>query len=132
MAGIWLEWFGGPASMGLKILGAILWGGTSILFSVGSRRMREVWLDGPDLLVLTSGRWVRVPLEDVTGMTENRGQKVKTIKLTLRPGSTLGTTVRFIPLHRFQAPFTEHPLIGELKERKRLLSGGSGNRNLHP
>ena len=132
MAGIWLELFGEPASMGLKVLGVAIWAGTSTLFTAWSRRIYQVWIHGSDLIVLSSGRRHRVPLQDVTEIAETRAQKIKTIRLSFRPGSPLGPTIRFIPVHRFQAPFSEHPVIGELKERKRLLAGAGKNRELRP
>jgi hypothetical protein len=125
MAGIWFENVGEPAALSLKILGGVLWAGTSILFTVWSRGIYHVWLDGPDLIVLGSTRRIRVPLHDIVGMSETRGQRVKTIKLNLRAGSHLGSSIRFIPKHRMQVPFSEHPIIRELKERKRSLAGAS-------
>ena len=125
MVGIWLELFGEPATMGLKILGGAMWAGTSILFTVWSRGIYHVRLKGADLIVSSDGRDVRVPLTDITGMSETRGQRVKTIKLTLRPGSSLGTAIRFIPKTQLQAPFSEHPVIKELKEARRRLAGAS-------
>lgn len=128
IAGIWLELFGAPEPMGIKLLGVVLWAGTSILFTALSRAIHHVWLDGSDLIVSIDGRDVRIPLTDVTKMSESRGQRVKTIKLTLRPGSFLGTTLHFIPKGQLQAPFSEHPIIKELKERKGELAGESGRR----
>ena len=132
MAGIWLELFGEPASMSVKILGAIIWAGTSVLFTGWSRRIHQVWLQGTDLIVSAAGRRIRVPLQDVIGISETRGQKIKTIKLSLRPGSPLGPTVHFIPASRLQAPFSEHPLIEELKDAKRALAGIDGKGKLRP
>lgn len=125
MVGIWLELFGEPATLGLKVLGGAIWAGTSILLTAWSRRVHHVWLDGSDLIVSSEGRDVRIRLADVTGMSETRGQRVKTIKLTLRPGSPLGSSIRFIPKNRLQAPFSEHPIITELKENKRSLAGAN-------
>jgi len=126
MLGIWLEVVGQPAFLGLKLLGGALWAGTSILFTLGSRRLRHVWLRGSDLVISSSGRKVTVPLQDVIEVSETRGRKIKTIKLVLRRGSPLGSEIRFIPPHRLHTPFTEHPVIGELRERKRQLAGSSG------
>jgi hypothetical protein len=126
MAGIWFETVGEPATLTLKVLGGVLWAGTSILFTAWSRGIYHVWLDGADLIVLGSSRRVRVPLHDIIGMSETRGQRVKTIKLSLRTGSHLGPAIRFIPRHRMQAPFSEHPIIRELKEARRRLAGESG------
>jgi hypothetical protein len=130
MAGIWLELFGEPASMSLKLAGVAIWAGTSILFTMTGRSLKDVWLHGSDLVVSSEGRQVRIPLEDVLEMSETRGQKVKTVKVVLRKGSAVGQSFRFIPRNAFQAPFSEHPVIGEIRERKRQLAGDSGSARL--
>ena len=130
MLGIWFGLIGDPASLALKLLGGALWAGTSILFSLGARRLHDVWLRGSDLLVSSSGRRVAVRLQDVVEISETRVQKIKTIKLVLRQGSPLGKEIRFIPSHRLQVPFTDHPEIGELRERTRHLARSSGSREL--
>ena len=130
MAGIWLELFGEPASLALKMAGVAIWAGTSILFTLTSLSLRDVWLHGSKLIVSSEGRPEEIPLEDVLEMSETRGQKVKTIKVVLRRGSAVGQTFRFIPRHAFQAPFSEHPVIGEIRERRKQLVGDSGSGQL--
>jgi hypothetical protein len=132
MAGIWLELFGEPEPMALKLAGVAVWAGTSILFTLTTRSLRDVWLHGSDLVVSSpsESRRVKIPVEDVLEMSETRGQKVKTVKIVLRRGSALGQSIRFIPRHAFQAPFSEHPVIGEIRERKRQLAGDAGSERL--
>jgi hypothetical protein len=126
MLGIWLEWWGHAVPLGLKIMGGVVWAGTSVLLALRGRSLHDVWLDGDRLYVSKGGPPREIHLRDVTGFSESRGQKLKTIKINLRPGSPLGAGIRFVPPLRFHAPFTEHPVIGEIKEQKRRLAGGSG------
>ena len=129
MLGIWLELFGQPASLGIKVLGGIMWLGTSVLFKATTRNLHHVRLGKDALTIGSDGRKVQIPLQDVTDISETRAQKIKTIKITLRPGSRLGPTLRFIPVFRFQAPFSEHPLIEEIWARKRLIAGSRESEN---
>ncbi len=122
MLGVWYEWFGKPASMEVKLLGMALWAGTSVLFRLGTRRLQEVWLSEGEVVVLAAGRRTRIPLREVTEVRESRGQKIKTVNLRLRRPSAVGQEIRFIPVHRFQAPFTDHPVVQELRQRREGLS----------
>ena len=124
MLGVWYEWFGEPASMEVKLLGMALWAGTSVLFRLGTKRLQEVWLEDGEVIVLAAGRRTHIPLREVTEVRESRGQKIKTIKLRLRRPSAVGQEIRFIPVHRFQAPFTDHPVVQELREMSEELSMG--------
>jgi hypothetical protein len=123
MLGIWFEWFGDPASMELKLLGAFLWAGTSILFRFGTKALREVWLSDSELIVSSDGHKVRIPLSEVREIKETRGQKVKTIRILLRGESRVGSEIRFIPVHRGQVPFTDHPAVQKLRQRMMEIKG---------
>ena len=114
------------ASMELKLLGALLWAGTSILFKLGTLNLREVWMTDHEIIVSSGGHRVRVPLEEVSEIKETRGQKVKTVRLLLRGHSRLGSEVRFIPVHRGQVPFTDHPVVRQLRQRKMEVIDGGG------
>ena len=127
MMGIWMEWWGDPAPMRLKLLGLALWAGTSVLLSLFGRTLCDVWLEEDRLVVSRGARRREVPLAEITGLSETRGQKIKTVKIKLRPGSPLGDEIRFVPPLRLQAPFSEHPVIREIEERKRALAGGDGS-----
>lgn len=124
MLGIWFEWFGRPTPPELKLLLALLWAVTSILFKLGTRNLREVWLMDQEMVVAMDGQRVRVPLEEVTEIKETRGQKVKIIRLLLRGESRVGSEIRFIPVQRAQLPFTDHPIVREIRDRKRQIAGG--------
>ena len=130
MAGIWLEWWGDPAPLGLKLAGAALWAGTSVLFSLFGRTLHDVWLKDDRLIVSRGGRRTEIPLRDITDLSETRAQKIKTVKIGLRPGSPLGSGIRFVPPLSFQPPFSDHPVVQEIRERKQRLAGGRESRQL--
>lgn len=127
MMGVWFEWFGNPASMDLKLLGVVLWAGTSMLFRLSTRKLREVWMTDREVIVSSEGRRLRIPLGEVTEIKETRGQKIKTVRLHLRGHSALGSEVRFIPVHRGHLPFTDHPVVKELRQRKGDVAVGDGS-----
>ena len=122
MLGLWFEWFGNPATTSLKLVGVALWAGTSILFRLGTRTLREVWLAGEELVVSLEGSKVRIPLTDVIGIEETRGQKLGFYPDRPRRWRTR-PEIRFIPVHRSQIPFTDHPIVRLLRERKVELRG---------
>jgi hypothetical protein len=130
MLGIWLEWWGSPTPLRLKIMGAVVWAVTSVLFALRGRLLHEVWLGKDRLYVSKGGPPREILLRDVTGLSESRGRKLKTIKINLRPGSPLGDVIRFVPPLRLHAPFTEHPVIGKIAEQKQRLPGTSGSARL--
>jgi len=130
MAGIWFDAYGHSTSPELKILGGLMWFGTSLLMRLWSRSLKQVWL-GENGLRVSDGETERlIPLTDVIKMSETRGQKIKSIKLTLRSGSPLGSAIRFIPPMEFQAPFSTHPSIQKIEERKRMMAAGAESQAL--
>jgi hypothetical protein len=132
MLGIWMEWWGDPAPMKLKLLGLALWAGSSALFFLFGRTLCDVWLEADHLLISRGGRPEKVRLEEISGFSETRAQKIKTVKIKLRPGSVLGSEIRFVPALGFQAPFSEHPVIREIEERKRALAGNRIRKGVDP
>lgn len=130
MLGIWMEWWGRPAPLELKVMGGAVWAGTSIAVSLFGRSLYDVWLEDDRLTVSRGGDRTEIPLRDVTGFSETRAQRIKSVKIELRPGSRLGSGIRFVPPLRLQAPFSDHPVIREILERKRELAGGGESRQL--
>lgn len=87
--------------------------------------LRDVWLDGDDVLVNVGGRRVRISLREVAQIRQSRFQKTKTITLHLTRNTPLGGKVRFAPHFALTPGWTDHPVAKELRERReRLLSGG--------
>jgi len=128
MIGLWLEWWGEATPSELKVIGMGIWAVTSFLITLFGRSLYDVWLENDRLVVSRDGRDVAIPLADISGFSETRGQRIKSIKIKLRPGYPLGSSVRFVPHLRLQAPFSEHPVVREVKERKRQLTAGTSDR----
>jgi hypothetical protein len=128
--GMWMEWWGRPGELGAKIAVTAIWAGSSVLFALLTRALHDVWLTDDRLIVHGAKGRFEVRFEDITGFFETRGQKIKTIKIKLRPGSPLGSSVWFAPPLKLQAPFSEHPSISAIKEQKRRLAGVSSSGRL--
>lgn len=124
--GIWLGLWGQGTSMAVKILLGGIWAGSSLLVSLLGRSLHDVWLWQDRLIVSRGDRIVEIPLKEITAVTESRGQRLKTVKLKLRPGSPYGDEIRFVPPFRLQVPFSDHPVVREIEERKRALAGSGG------
>ena len=125
---LWLDLIGSqPAPMPAKIAILTMWGVFSPFFVGWSRKMHHVWIDGDHLVVRPHGSPVRIPLSEVLEIKESRYQRVKVITLEFRrdiPG--IGRDLRFPAPFVFQKPFSDHPLVTDLRQRKRLASGASG------
>jgi hypothetical protein len=128
----WLDLLRDP----LPLLGKVgilgIWAGTSVLVVLGGRLLHHVWLEDDMLIVEGSGGRIRVPLEDVRDISETRFQKVKWIKLSLRRPTALGKEIRFAAPLTLRPPFADHPVVREIRERKRLLAGDRGDRKRLP
>lgn len=89
-------------------------------------RLRDVWLDGDDILVATGGRRVRVSLREVGEIRQTHFQKIKTITLYLTRNTPLGEKVRFVPHFALVPRWADHPVVKELRARRKraLVSDG--------
>lgn len=126
LLGLWAGWFGQSFALAEKTILTAGWVVTSIILRLGTRSLRHVWLTDREILVEERGRKIGIPLEDVVEIKESRGRKVKTIRLLLRRASPLGDEVRFVPVWHGHFPFSEHPVVKEIKQKKRMLAGDSG------
>lgn len=122
---LWLDMIGSPpAPLAAKIAILTLWGIFSPFFLWWSSQMHHVWIDGDHLVVRPHGSPVRIPLNEVLEIKESRYQRVKVITLEFRreiPG--IGKSLLFPAPFVFQKPFSDHPLVTELRQRKRLAAG---------
>lgn len=128
----WLDLLRDP----LPLLGKVgilgIWLGTSVLLVAGTRKLHHVWLDDDQLIVEGSRGKVRIPLEDVRDISETRFQRVKWAKVSLRRPTALGKEFRFATPLALRPPFLDHPVVKEIKERKRSLPGERGDRKRLP
>lgn len=130
---LWMDLIGSPpAPMAVKVAVLSLWMVFSPFFVWWSRRLSHVWLDGDDLLLRPGGRDYRIPLAQVREIEESRFQRVKLITLHLGRPSPFGDQIVFVAPFAFQKPFGDHPLVAELKERRRRLAGDDGRARLTP
>ena len=131
--GIWFEWFGQPTPEGQKLAIVALWAVISVLLPLWTRSLREVWVTDRELIVSSEGTQVRIPLTSVREIRESRGQKVKTIRILLKEETRIGSKIKFIPAHQLQAPFTDHPVVKDLRLRAAHIAvPGMGQQNRLP
>jgi hypothetical protein len=89
--------------------------------------LKDVWLDGDDLMVGDPARGTRISLRDVRRVRESRLRQVKSITLELGRPTPWGDSITFVPkgLKTFLFPYASSPVAGRLRERAgRLLTPG--------
>lgn len=124
-----LMWMGvlGPAPEAVKWVALGVWGGVSALFYRMFSPLKDVWLDGDEVLVGDPLRGTRINLRDITEVKESRLHQVKTVTLELSRATPLGRSISFVPkgIKTFMVPYASSPVAADLKERKqKLLSPG--------
>ena len=120
-----------PLSLKITLLGT--WLALGVVFLRLARGLRTVWLEGDHLISANFREERRIPLTLVEGITATRYVDPKRIKVLLQPRSGLPRELVFAAKDRFSfAMFTEHPVVGRLRdlvtaakaEEKRSGSGG--------
>lgn len=101
------------------------WAIGSIVFFRMFCGLKDVWLDGDDLLVGDPTRGTRVSLRDVRRVKESRLRQVKSITLELARPTQWGSSITFVPkgLTTFLFPYASSPVAEELRERRQRLLG---------
>jgi hypothetical protein len=123
---IWLGVLGDatePTSVKVGITAA--WAIASTAFFRMFAGLKDVWLDGDDLLVGDPVRGTRISLRDVREVKESRLRQVKNITLELARPTPWGDSITFVPkgLKTFLFPYTTSPVAGRLRERRERLLG---------
>jgi len=125
---VWTDVLGdATAPLAVKAMVTAAWAGFSTLFFRTFGSLKDVWLDGDDLLVGDPRRGVRVSLREVREVKESRLRQVKNITLKLARPTPLGGSITFVPkgLKTFMFPYASSPVADQLRERmRRLLSPG--------
>jgi len=104
----------------------IFWLAGSIFLTWTCFPLKRVRLDGDALLISNYVQEIRVPLADVTGVTENRFVNPRTISVTFRTPTAFGQRVMFIPRGSGVRFWKESLVIEELQALV-LQAGGSPN-----
>lgn len=76
--------------------------------------VKRVRLEGQVLCISNYVREIRVPLSDVTGVTENRYVSDHPISIAFRTPTVFGQKIVFIPPNRILWPWKRHPMLAEL------------------
>lgn len=125
---VWLGALGDAAEpMGVKVGITAAWAVASTVFFRLFSGLKDVWLDGDDLLVGDPTRGTRVSLRDVREVRESRLRQVKSITLELGRPTPWGDSITFVPkgLKTFLFPYTSSPVADKLRTRtQRLLTPG--------
>lgn len=125
---VWLGALGDAAApVEVKAGITVAWAIGSAVFFRMFAGLKEVWLDGDELLVGDPRRGTRISLRDVSEVKESRLRQVKSITLELARPTPWGSSVTFVPrgLKTFLFPYTSSPVAEELRARKqRLLTPG--------
>jgi hypothetical protein len=79
-------------------------------------RLKKVSLDDEFLYVSNYLKEIKIPLDDIYDMTENRWIKFHPVTIYLRRPSEFGTKIVFAPTFRMFIFFTSHPIVEELRQ----------------
>lgn len=85
-------------------------------------KLKKVGLDKEFLYVSDYLKEIKIPLEDIYDMTENRWIKFHPVTIYLQKPSEFGTKIVFAPTFRMFIFFTSHPIVEELRQMARSKS----------
>ncbi len=100
-------------------LGALILGGSIIGWLCVP--LKRVEIDGAELVVSNFFRTIRVPLLDISRVTENVLINIHPVWIYFSSPTEFGTKILFMPTSRWFAFFSSHPIVGELRS---LAAGG--------
>ena len=84
--------------------------------------LKHVRVDDTSLYASNYVREVRIPLEAIDAVTENRWINMHPVTIRLRYASDFGDRITFMPTTRMFGFWTSHPVVAELR---RLAAGAS-------
>jgi hypothetical protein len=117
----WLDLLDNTLPLGGKLAIIGIWVGGSVLMAGWSRALHYVWLADDHLVVSGWGGRIRVPLEHIQEISETRFQRVKYIKVSLNQPTAIGRVFRFLAPLALQQPFSDHPVVREIKAKRQAL-----------
>lgn len=105
-----------PESMKWAFLAG--WIGGTMFIYWGCVRLKRVRIDGTWLYVSNYVREIRIPLEAIANVTENRWLNIHPVTIHLRSVSEFGDRIIFMPKVRM-FHWRSHPVVEELLEMAR-------------
>jgi len=79
-------------------------------------RLKQVRMDDQALYISNYLREIRVPLQQVEEVSENRWVNIHPVTIDLRDESELGRRIVFMPKVRWFALWSSHPVVKEIRE----------------
>ena len=110
-----------PPAMRWLFLAATVLGGLSLYWFC--MRLKRVEIDDRWLYVSNYLREIRVPLEQIEGVSENRWVNIRPITVEFRRDTDFGLHISFMPKTRWWRFWSAHPVVGELEEAVRQARG---------
>jgi len=83
--------------------------------------LKRISIEGSDLIISNFRRECRVPLSNISDVTENVMINIHPVWIHFRRPTEFGQKIMFMPTARMFAFFSTHPIVAELK---RLSQGG--------
>ena len=99
----WMKWL---------FLAVWVCGSAFILWSGG--RLKRVRTDGSAIYVSNYFTELRIPVEEIKGVSENRWIKGHPVTIQLRTDSAFGSRLVFMPAMRYFKFWSSHPVVAEL------------------
>ncbi len=82
-------------------------------------RLKRVRIDGSNLCISNFFKEVRIPLDSIRGVTENRWLNLHPVTIHFRSPTPFGNSIVFMPKLRLLG-WRSHPVVAELKELAHL------------
>ena len=109
-----------PPYIGFIFLGAWLVGSACVLWFTAPLKLVSV--EGDDLIVSNYAKEWRVPLTNISAVTQNRWINLRPITIHFREETPFGQTAVFMPPARWRVLFwNEDPEVDELRRRAGLM-----------
>ncbi len=86
-------------------------------------RLKRVELDNAALYISNFAREIRVPLQDIEDVTENRWVNIHPVTVHFYRETEFGSSIVFMPEMRWFAFFRSHPIVAELRDAVRRARG---------
>lgn len=110
-----------PPEMKWLMLAAIVAGALCIYWFC--MRLKQVELDEQYLYVSNFVREIRIPLQDIEEVSENRWVNIRPITLEFRRDTDFGSRIIFMPKTRWWGFWRSHPAVGEIESAIRRARG---------